>query len=363
MISEEFMKFLFLSALFISTNSYAKVDYTNCQSQFNTYQMSDDPCEQMLFAGALDNTCKTRKKSISTSSYYPFELLADGTIKPHPTLNYKNVNGVETLSGKEGMNYQTTIKRNSQGEITEVQNTNDYPMITNGMGGGGIYGPAGAPSPSTNDTKHKKMSVYSFKNETTSKVEIRNGKCGATRIDSLRAIGDESRQDVMFDARLCRKVNQFFKKNPEAASCFDKGLITKAENIFNDYYRGNPDIYGDFDEVETKIMGAQPRSIKTKMKSVPMMGYSMGMMGGFNASIHQMLAPMVPTVDGSLEAITYRGADGFGSSPVIQAMQIKSICEMYSSGMSTVPNSLLTDEDFWAESSGDKGPASSAVTK
>jgi len=357
------MKFLFLSALIVSTNAFAKTDYTNCQAQFNNYKMSDDPCDVPSYLKP-GKDCKGNKRAQSTSSYYPFELLADGTIKTHPSLNYKNVNGVETLSGKDGNNYQTIITRNSQGEITEVKSVNEFPMMNSGMLGGGVYGPGVFPGAQSaeNDLKPKKVASFSFKNTTTNKVEIRNGKCGATRIDLLNSFGDESRQDVLFDARLCRKVDQFFKKNPEAASCFDKGLMTKAENLFDDYFRGNPDIYGDFDEVESRIMGAKPKSKNTKMKIQPMMGYSMGMMGGFNASVQQMLTPSMPTVDSTLEAVTYTGAGGFGSSPVIQAMQLKSLCEMYT-GMTVNPITLLTDEDFWAENSGIKTPAATAVQR
>lgn len=356
----------------MASSAYGQVDYKLCQNQFNNMKVPDSGCAYGSTASSDIEKCgydigspkKIGEEKVK-SSYYPFELLADGTIKSHPNFNYNSVGGVETLTPKgEKNNYSVVITRNEKGEIIGVKSiykTNIPEGGISGMMGMGMYVPMNA-------GKNKKAKTFSLTNEMNNKVEIRNGKCASTRVDSTSSLGEESRQDVVFDARLCRNVNNFFKKNPEAASCFDKKLMSKANEVFDDFYKDNQDIYGDYDPEESRL-GVRPRALKTKMlESQGMMPMNMGMMGnpyGMRSS-SQMLQPYMPTIDSHLGASTYMGMSGYGSSPVITALQIKSLCDGGGfPGVDSGNNQVVNDESFWAteKSAAVSSDAKGAVSK
>lgn len=370
------MKFsaLLFTAL-LSSNVFSAVDYSYCQKQFNTFVQPNKPCKSAM--GGMFNVCGgmgSGNEKTADSSYYPFELTAEGKIVPHPTLNYKNENGKEVISSKnKDMDYETVITRNDKGEITNIDT--NYVAKTQMMGGG-YYG-------ELSQIKTKEA-PFARKNETNTKIEIKNGKCIPSRIDTVNSLGDESRQDVSFDANLCRNVAQFFKKNPEAASCFDKGLMEKAQGIFGDYYKNNKDIYGD---VNTDNLMSKPKALRTKMKSemqgggiygggygypgtgsVGGMGVGMGMMGmGMpGATVDQMLTPMMPSLDSvlSTQGFYQGGAGGFGNSPVVQAMQVMTLCQGGGWG-ANVRKDVINDDSVWkTEAQGStKNEASSAISK
>lgn len=365
------MKFsaLLFTAL-LSSNVFAAVDYSYCQKQFNQYKQSNKPCKETISIG-LGTACKSDGKDQSDSSYYPFELTADGKIKPHPLLNYKNENGKEIISSKDnGMIYETVITRNDKGEIASIDS--NFTMKQQYMYGGG-YGIA--PQVKT------KEAPFARKSETNTKIEIKNGKCIPSRVDTVNSLGDESRQDVNFDAKLCHNVQQFFKKNPEAASCFDKGLMDKAQSIFGDYYKDNKDLYGD---VDTNNLMNKPKPQRTKLKSD--MNQGMGMYGGYGypgsgyngasgvglgmpmmgATTEQMLTPMMPSIDSVLSTNGFyqSGFGGFGNSPVVQAMQIMTLCQGGGFGPNVL-HDLVNDESVWKSesSSSSKDEAASTISK
>ncbi|MBC7429456.1 MAG: hypothetical protein H7336_12635 [Bacteriovorax sp.] len=357
------MKFtsLALTILAMSAPVYSAVDYTYCQQQFNLYSKSNKPCKDPN-AGAYG--CITQMQSLedmgkktADSSYYPFELTADGKIKPHPTLNYQMKDGKEIISStNKDMDYNTIIARNDKGEITEI--TSGYNIKTQMPSMG--YGPP----------PKLKQAAFIRKNESTTKFEIKNGKCIPSRIESLNSLGDEAKQEINFDAKLCRNVGQFFKKNPEAASCFDSALMSKAQGMFDDYYKDNADIYGT-----DKADQFSPKTpLKTKLKSTSnrMYGYpGMGTMGGVGvgmgmgmpgATTEQMLASYMPSIDSIIGGPQMQGMNGFGNSPVLQAMQLQSICQNMGYGMGDSRN-FLTDESVWKAEAPASVDATNSVTK
>lgn len=335
-------------ALLASGIAHGAVDYSYCQKQFNTYLMPNKPCKEIMLGMVV--ACSNVRSDKTDSSYYPFELTADGKIKPHPTLNLKTVDGQEIISStNKDMDYQSIVSRNEKGEVIEV--STNFTM-KNMWTGGGIYG---------NAPTQSKPSPFVRKNESNVKLEIKNGKCIPSRVDSVNSLGDESRQDVSFDAKLCRDVAQFFKKNPEAASCFDKNLMEKANGIFKDFYKNNKDIYGD---VDTEKMLSTPKPLKTKLKSqmnpaggmygYPGIGYNgmgMGMgMGMPGATTQQMLTPMMPSIDSVINSAGTsgypQGFGGFGKSPVVSAMQIMTLCQGGGFGPNVLKD-VVDDDSVW----------------
>ncbi|MBC7711757.1 MAG: hypothetical protein H7177_00360 [Rhizobacter sp.] len=354
------MKFTSLAfvMLAVSAPAFAAVDYSYCQQQFNLYAQSNKPCKNgkasgfggCLSQGGFPEYSEKNEnigKKTADSSYYPFELTADGKIKAHPTLNYQMKDGKEIISSNsKEMDYSTIVTRNEKGEITEI--TSSYNMKTD-------YDMSGYP---TSQGIKTKPAAFKRTNESTTKLEIKNGKCIPTRSDSLNTLGDEAKQEVTFDAKLCRNVGQFFKKNPEAASCFDNSLMAKAQGIFDDYYKDNSDIYG---EAKNGQFGPRsPLKTKLKTKNTGMYGYpGMGMMGGIGlgmgmgmpgASTEQMLTTMGLSIDSIISAPTQmQGMNGFGTSPVLQAMQLQAVCQgnSFGMGMSATQRGFLTDESVW----------------
>ena len=346
---------LLISMLVISTPVYSAVDYSYCQKQFNHFIQSDKPCKES-FNGF--STCMSFGEKKEGSSYYPFELKADGTIKAHPSLNYQNIDGVEKIfSTNKEMDYETIITRNEKGEVIDI--TTSYTM-KNKFVGGGSYG-VGADYPVT--MPKSVPAKFTRKNDSIVKMEIKNGKCIPSRMETLNSLGDESKQEITFDAKLCRNIGQFFKKNPEAASCFDKDLMAKAQGIFQDYYKDNTDVYGP---VNVDDPFSRPTPLKTKLKSESSgaygypgtgmygnvgIGMGMGMPG---ATTEQLLTGMMPSIDTVISSAGFTGFSGFGNSPVVQAMQLQSLCQGGGFDMLT-PRDFLTDESVWRS----EAPASS----
>jgi hypothetical protein len=336
--------------LVVSGNVFAATDYAHCMKQFNSMAIPDKGIAPG--SGIYPNAPLAKMEKTDGASYYPFELTADGKIKPHPTINYKNENGKETLTTKKDSilgNSIITINRDEKGELTNVVSINHIDME-------GFYGGMGGMYPSDNAKAKKKKVSFDRKNETTVKLEIKNGKCVPSRMDTVASYGDEARQDVTFDLKLCRNVSQFFKKNPEAASCFDKKLMDKAQAVFDGYYDDNKDIYGEID----KDSFMKPTPQKTKLKGLnggsygyPGMGMGLGMGGMYpgmtGMSSSAMLQPFMPTVDTMLSSTTYTGMNGYGSSPVITAMQLMSLCN--GGGFGPKINPAIDDESVWIEGS------------
>lgn len=330
-----------------SGSAFSAVDYSYCQKQFNTYVQSNKPCTTKF---GVFTYCAYSSTKTQDSSYFPFELTDDGKIKAHPSLNYKSEDGKEILSSgdKSGMGMETVITRNDKGEISGV--TTKYKM-KNGFGG--IYG--SGIGIGSQQAIAKNSNSFERTNETNIKLEIKNGKCIPSRVDTVNSLGDESRQDVNFDAKLCRNLAQFFKKNPEAASCFDKNLMESAQNIFNDYYKDNKDIYGE----TTPRVFTTPKPQRTRLKSEAAGSYgypgtgSVGFPGGWGmgmpgATTEQMLTPMTPSVDSILGAGKMPGlaTTGFGTSPVVSAMQVLTLCQGGAYGQ-TVLHDVIYDESVW----------------
>jgi hypothetical protein len=345
------MKFFLLAfaMLAISSNIFSAVDYSYCQQQFNLDKASNKPCQESNRGIGLAVCVNEFGSDQKDSSYFPFELTSDGKIKPHPLVNYKTENGNEILTSKDKiLGFETTVTKNEKGEIVSI----DTSYETSYVYGGGAYGEI--------NTVNSKAAHFASKSESRTKIEIKNGKCFPSRIDTINSIGDESRQDVSFDAKLCRNVQQFFKKHPEASSCFDSGLMKKAENIFSDYYKDNKDIYGEYD---SKKSISAPRPLGTHLKSdlfqTPAYGFpgtgaygavGLGMtMGMPGATIDQRLKPMVPTFDSILNegGIKAYAIGGFGISPVVQAMQIMNTCQGLGFGGPHPLQKVVNDDTIW----------------
>ena len=361
-----------IATLLLSTSAFSAVDYSYCQKQFNSYLVPNKPCKEVMGMFTMCGNYTGQSKG-EDNSYYPFELTADGQIKAHPTLNYKSENGKESItSNDKNSGYEANITRNEKGEITGIS-TSFSPKNM-----GGYYGGSWGPAPEAQEQIAKNLNSFERKTESNVKLEIRNGKCIPSRIDSVNSLGDESRQDVNFDAKLCRNVAQFFKKNPEAASCFDKNLMDKAQGIFNDYYQDNKDIYG---EVNTKDIMSQPKPLRTKLKSdmnkggmygggygypgIGVNGMGMGMgMGMPGASTEQMLTPMGMTMDSVLaNSKAYPGFGGFGNSPVVAAMQLMTLCQGGGFGPNVL-HDVVYDESVWkTESADSKSPEIKVLEK
>lgn len=348
---------LIATALLLAAgNVFAATDYTHCMKQFNSTAIPDKGIRPG--SGLYPNAPMPKMEKVEGSSYYPFELTADGKIKPHPTVNYKNENGKETLTSKKDSvmgNSVITVNRDEKGELSNIVSVNQIDTEWFKASTLGMY-------PSDSATSKKKKVSFDRKNETTVKLEIKNGKCVPSRIDTVASYGDEVRQDVNFDLKLCRNVSQFFKKNPEAASCFDKKLMDKAQAVFDGYYDDNKDIYGEID----KESFMKPTPQKTKLKDMypggyggggylgggfPGMGLGMTGIGGgmLGMSSSAMLHPFMPTVDTMLSSTTYTGMNGYGSSPVITAMQLMSTCN--GGGYGPKINQAIDDESVWIEGS------------
>lgn len=335
------MKITLLALLaFSATSVFANTDYTYCQQNFNMMKMPAKQTKSMM--NGLINVDYYNQ---SSGEYFPFELTADGKIKAHPTLDFKTVDGKEIITSKnQGMDFEVVVSRNEKGEITNVDTTYENLQMGMGMYGGG-FGSGETP-------KKVKKPDFNRKYESNVKLEIKNGKCFPSRIDTVNSIGDESRQDVMFDAKLCKNVNDFFTQNPQAASCFDKGLMDKAKKMFNQYYDDNKDIYGDVDTSDD--MMKMPSPMKTKIKS-----HSMSPMGGFPGmgmgigmmpmTTEQMLTPFGASIDGVLGANTSGLYGGMGQSPVITATYLKGICEGGGFGTSSAQRSVMNDESLWKD--------------
>jgi len=336
------MKITLLALLaFSATPVFANTDYTYCQQNFNTMKMGIKKTKSMM--NGMFNY-DYYDSSAADAAYFPFELTSEGKIKAHPTLDFKTVDGKEIITSKnQGMDFEVVVSRNEKGEISTVETTYENLQMGGGMYGGGY----GAPTP-----KKAKKPDFDRKYESNVKLEIKNGKCFPSRIDTVNSIGDESRQDVMFDAKLCKNVNDFFAKNPEAASCFDKGLMDKAKKMFNQYYDDNKDIYGDVDTDEDMMKMPSPMKTKIKAHSMsPMGGFpGMGMgMGMMPMTTEQMLTPFGASIDAVLGANTSGLYGGMGQSPVITATYLKGICEGGGFGTSSAQKSVMNDESLWKE--------------
>ena len=217
---------------------------------------------------------------------------------------------------------------------------------------------------------------------TTTNMEIKNGKCVPSRVDVLKSMATETRQEVHFELALCKKVGDFFKQNPQAASCFDKNLMDKAQSIFGDYYKRNNDLYGGAENVWFK-----PKTLKNKSAqdvsidagAIPPAGMGLASAPGFPApnvgsmmaqemgqTADQMVLPDGPTIDSLIQTPTF-DLKGFGNSAVISAIQINTICEsfanMYGNDNESKGN-LLTDASLWAKDlETGKVPGSTVIEK
>ena len=348
---------LFLSALVLSFNVFAEIDYSHCQSQFNISRLDG---KKLSFEEAVFKSYAAEKDN---DPYFPFELTKDGKIKPHPSVNLSSKGNVDILTVKsDSTEYEVVINKNDKGEVQSVTTEWDFTKFSQGNFGIGVYG-AGANAPAK-----KKKPAFKRTSATTVKLDYKNGKCFPARIDSINTFGDESRQDVAFDAKLCRDIQQFFKKHPEAQACFDSGLMTKADNIFNDFYKNNKDIYSDEDD--TTISGV-PKSVNTKLKSDNLFpsgagfgGFYPGMGMGFGGFVpmnsDQALMPMGPTVDGIIAGSKMNSYVN-KQTAVMAAMQLKYMCETQW-GVDTF-SKVSNDDALWAPAVSSSAPTSETATR
>jgi hypothetical protein len=310
-------KILFIGGFVLSSFSFADVDYSHCMKQLNRNVMPDKLCSSADQKKDPEKCGMKPNKSIGTS-YFPFELLNDGKIKPHPAFSYKlEGNNEELTLDQDGVLNKLTIKRNSKNEIVEL--VNNLKMKSSA---------AGPDIP--------------FINVAQTKFENLNGKCIPSRLDSTSSIGNESRQDVFYETRLCRNLQQFFKKNPDAQSCFDKGYIKQVQNIFSDYYTRNGDVYGV--QAVKNLDLAKPFPMKTKFNQNP--GTSeLPMPFETSFTNQRLLAPSVPTIDSNL----LLNSNQFATSPVTSANIINMNCNdiRFTGFLSEV----ISDEDVWVKTS------------
>ncbi len=315
---------LFLSSLCLfSFSVFAEVDFSHCQSQFNVSRLDG---KKRSLQEAFSQSFEAEKDN---HPFFPFELTKDGKVKPHPSVNLSSKGNVDILTvNSDGTEYEVVINKNDKDEVLSVTTEWDFSKLPQISMGFGAYGPNAKTPPKLKKPAFKRTSA------TTVKLDYKNGKCFPARIDTINTFGDESRQDVTFDAKLCRDIQQFFKKHPEAQACFDSGLMTKADNIFSDFYKNNQDIYSNDDD--STISGV-PKSVNTKLKSESLFPTNVGMGGGYPGigigfggftpmSSDQALTPWGPTVDGIIAGSKLNGYVNKQTS-VMAAMQLKHMCE------------------------------------
>jgi len=356
-----------ITPLILSANSYAAVDYSYCQQQFNTMSVANKLRKPNL------GIYSSGKKSKNTS-YYPFELTTDGKIIPHPALVAKSEKGVDTFiskNKKSGIDSETIVTRNENGEPVKVVTT--LTSLIDAV---------------TYDQKTQEEIKSPIKKiqVTTTNIEIKNGKCVPSRVDVLKSMASETRQEVHFDLGLCKSVGDFFKQNPKAASCFDKKLMDKAQSIFGDYYKRNNDLYGGAENEWSK-----PKTLKNKsaldgsndaaaippagMGLAPSPGFPAPTIGLMNAqemgqTADQMVLPDGVTVDSLIQTPTY-DLKGFGNSAVVSAIQINSMCESFAKNNSNgngrkspSKRNLLTDGSLWVnDTNASKVPTTTVISK
>lgn len=349
-MEDSMKKLLLLTSVCYSLSTLAATDYSYCMKQLNSMKLPNVPCDMKK----KYTECYEKATQEGKTSYFPFELSSEGKMQIHPSLNLKTENGNEVLeSNGDFGDFKTIITKNANGDITNIETKSEMKL-----GDFGQYGPGTDDKEATKLAERNKL-LRSF----NLKMEIKNGKCIPSRLEGTTYVGNQSRQDVIFEMQLCRDLNQFFKKNPEAKGCFDKGLMSKVDNIFNNYYKRNPDIYGEVATMNLDFFRPQP--LKTRSGMTGYGGVDVGMGIGMNGMMglagpygaQSMLQPFGPTVDVTLASSPKTG----GGSPVIAAKNALATCE---GGILSSAGKIAEDESVWAtETSTSKVDASKAIKK
>ena len=342
--------FLLTGFLMFSHHAMAEVDYTKCINFIN-------PKSAMSGIGLGIGL------GIYGNKYVPYSLQIDGKIRPHRDVvsyNHDQSKNQEIIiyetpsysggislkgGGSKGFNSENPykqqmrrakviIQRDSQGNIVEIvndQNPSQAEIDKQVKTQRQFYEEGTSESVrAANDSwakkilGHEKFQPPFYRlSHSTIKFEIKNGQC--VPLESKNTALTEPKKDgkktetTNFNINLCKDIDDFLKKNPEAASCFKKDLNDKITSVFDKY-------------------------LDNENRSYPYLGYSgagnfFGGPGAYGISSLEDkfdtlgVAKFSSNNSGKLKAI--------GSSPVITGHVILQNC--YSQGL----GSFIDDPSIW----------------
>ena len=347
-----FLKSTIALSLLYSTSIFANIDYSKCAEFLN-------PKPQ--YQGLYGNTSRP---------YLPFELKPDGKVNPHKdVISYKNdkTKNQEVIvyempyfefPSSEQSNLQNPFKqkmrrvsvriqRDENGNISEIvndQNISQAEIDKQVKLQKDLYLKN---TPPEIVKQHQQMSEqngvefhlpFQAMSHETTKFEIKNGQCVPLESKSSFLIepkvGGNTHESNNFNTNLCKDINDFLSKNPEAAACFKKDLNQKMSSIFSKYSAPKTNNLG---------MGMG-------MGGYPWMGSLGGIYGfGMMTRLDSHLLFNSGTAWGNDEQVeNYRKMSG--TSPVITGHMILQDCQ--TSGLT----SFIEDTEIWKEQANQSVP-------
>jgi hypothetical protein len=256
-------KKLFMMALLISSSAYA-TDYSKCSSSLNPdpYEYyKDGSTEPMPYHGM-----------------FPFKLTDDGQVKPiDGIVSYeKNEEGnkevieyniasmikpqtIEDIKkgdigawptfNPQKRKVKTIITRNEQGDIVQIKTDHNFTqeelniMFNNQQNNFRAFAD---PKMVENLDKEAKKNgkeryeiPFSYNKNETLNFEVKNGKCVLISQQQETAFGNKldspSVTNSQFNVNLCKDIDNFINKHPEATACFKADLNKKMSSIFDKY--------------------------------------------------------------------------------------------------------------------------------
>ncbi len=239
----------------LSLSSAHAADYSKCQDVINPHR-------------GFGNGGQGGGFGFSMAPYLPFSLQKDGKIKPHddvisykydddkkqdtivyemPTYDFMTPEDLESSNPyKQKMRRVTvTIQRDDKGEITEIKNDQNISQADIDKQ---VKMQREMHERNTSEEMRKQwkesfgddyqLPFYGH-SSTTIKFEIKNGQC--VPVKSVNTALVEPKKDgqtfdtTNYNLNLCKDIDNFLKKNPDAASCFKKDLNKEVSSIFDKY--------------------------------------------------------------------------------------------------------------------------------
>lgn len=333
----------------VCTSAAHAVDYTKCMEFINP----KDPFSS---------------KSVGNAGwgmmgiYRPFELLSDGKIKPnddvisYDTIDDKNQEviqydmptfGVISLNESDKKNpfkhdtkrITVIIQRDDKGNIVEIINDENVSQsdidqqvkIQRAHWERNTPEEMKRPYKRLEEKSGQKIQLpFSRYASSSVKFEVKNGQC--VPVESKNKILIEPKKDgqtfetTNYNVNLCKDIDNFLTKNPEAASCFKKDLNKQITSIF--------ERYKPKDQQFSSMVGPFGGGI----------GYGgvnsgFGMSFGFG-SVEQMMSQGMFWGDEDQKSAIRKTT---GSSPIIAGHMILQNC--YNQGLGT----FIDDPSIWEE--------------
>lgn len=219
-------KLIILAGVFLGTQVMAAdVDYSYC------------------------NDSLARPFGLSSNNYegFPFSISKDGKIKTHEKINsYKideKLNAEIIEYGEKPYITKLTIIKDESGKLSKVIQTNEFKAKEQTIGVGaknkgfGVYGPG------QSGYGMGMMPIADTEMNMVTDIKIQNGKCFPYRSLMETKTGKLTQRHFVSDVQLCRDIKEFFKKNPQAASCFDPKLNAEMSKVLGGHHKRNEDVY------------------------------------------------------------------------------------------------------------------------